>query len=102
MVERHEDLAQEDRDVVRPAVVGVRLDMEVLRQIGTGASNAEIAEIAEIAESLVITEATVKSHLNRAMAKPHLASRAQAVVLAYETGPVVPNTHAPGAAPRRP
>jgi DNA-binding NarL/FixJ family response regulator len=61
-------------------------ELEVLRQVGTGASNTDIAE------SLVITEATVKTHLNRAMAKLHLTSRAQAVVLAYETSLVIPNS----------
>jgi DNA-binding NarL/FixJ family response regulator len=60
-------------------------ELEVLRQVGTGAANPEIAR------SLTITEGTVKTHLNRAMAKLHLASRAQAVVLAYETGLVVPS-----------
>jgi hypothetical protein len=37
------------------------------------------------------TAATFETHLNRAMARQHLTSRAQAVVLAYETGLVVPN-----------
>jgi DNA-binding CsgD family transcriptional regulator len=60
-------------------------ELEVLRRVGIGAANPEIAE------SLTITAATVKTHLNRAMAKLHLTSRAQAVVLAYETGLVVPN-----------
>ncbi|GAA0710929.1 response regulator transcription factor [Dactylosporangium roseum] len=64
-------------------------ELEVLRQVGTGAANAEIAA------SLVITEATVKTHLNRAMAKLNLTSRAQAVVLAYETGLVVPGSGPP-------
>jgi DNA-binding NarL/FixJ family response regulator len=38
----------------------------------------------------VIAEATVKTHLNRTMTKLGLTSRAQAVVLAYESGLVVP------------
>jgi DNA-binding NarL/FixJ family response regulator len=66
-------------------------ELEVLRQVGTGATNADIAA------SLVITEATVKTHLNRAMTKLNLTSRAQAVVVAYETGLVVRNTSSPGA-----
>lgn len=59
-------------------------ETEVLRLAGTGRSNAEIAE------QLFISEATVKTHLNRTMAKLDLTSRAQAVVLAYETGLVAP------------
>ncbi|MEE1820310.1 response regulator transcription factor [Streptomyces sp. SP18ES09] len=59
-------------------------ETEVLRLAGTGRSNAEIAE------ELFISEATVKTHLNRTMAKLDLSSRAQIVVLAYETGLVAP------------
>lgn len=59
-------------------------EVEVLRLIAKGLSNAEIAE------RLFISEATVKTHLNRTMAKLRLGSRAQAVVLAYETGLVTP------------
>ncbi|MEV5935966.1 histidine kinase [Streptomyces sp. NPDC052079] len=44
----------------------------------------------EIAEQLFISEATVKTHLNRTMTKPDLDSRDQAVVVAYETGLVTP------------
>jgi DNA-binding NarL/FixJ family response regulator len=63
-------------------------DVEVLRLVGTGMSNAEIAA------QLVITEATVKTHLNRTMSKLGLASRAQVVVLAYEAGLVTPQAAA--------
>ncbi|WP_155217148.1 response regulator transcription factor [Micromonospora sp. CP22] len=59
-------------------------EREVLQMVGRGMSNTEIAE------HLVISEATVKTHLNRTMGKLDLASRAQAVVLAYETGLVTP------------
>ncbi|MEV4465937.1 response regulator transcription factor [Micromonospora echinofusca] len=59
-------------------------EREVLRLVGTGLDNSEIAG------RLVIAEATVKTHLNRTMAKLGLASRAQAVVLAYESGLVRP------------
>ena len=52
--------------------------------IATGATNAEIAE------RLGVGEATVKTHVNRAMTKLGVSSRAQAVVVAYETGLVVP------------
>jgi DNA-binding NarL/FixJ family response regulator len=59
-------------------------EREVLRLIGSGLANSEIAQ------QLVVSEATVKTHLNRTMAKLNLSSRAQAVVLAYEVGLVRP------------
>jgi DNA-binding NarL/FixJ family response regulator len=59
-------------------------EVEVLRLVCTGLSNQEIAD------RLVVSEATVKTHLNRTMAKLNLTSRAQAVVLGYETGLVRP------------
>ncbi|MGO1050008.1 response regulator [Crossiella sp. CA198] len=59
-------------------------EVEVLRLVGRGLTNGGIAE------ELEVSEATVKTHLNRAMAKLNLSSRAQAVVVAYETGLVTP------------
>jgi DNA-binding NarL/FixJ family response regulator len=59
-------------------------EVEVLGLIGRGLSNLEIAD------RLYISEATVKTHLNRTMTKLDLDSRAQAVVVAYETGLVTP------------
>ncbi|MCW2872370.1 response regulator transcription factor [Actinacidiphila oryziradicis] len=59
-------------------------EVEVLRLIARGLSNTEIAD------RLFISEATVKTHLNRTMTKLDLGSRAQAVVLAYESGLVTP------------
>jgi DNA-binding NarL/FixJ family response regulator len=59
-------------------------ETEVLRLTARGLSNQEIAA------ELFISEATVKTHLNRAMTKLDLDSRAQAVVVAYETGLVTP------------
>jgi DNA-binding NarL/FixJ family response regulator len=59
-------------------------EIEVLRLVATGRTNADIAA------TLFVTEATVKTHLNRLMSKLDLSSRAQVVVLAYETGLAVP------------
>jgi DNA-binding NarL/FixJ family response regulator len=61
-------------------------EREVLKLTARGLSNVEIAD------RLFISEATVKTHLNRTMSKLDLGSRAQAVVLAYETGLVTPGS----------
>ncbi|SDC92308.1 response regulator [Actinokineospora iranica] len=70
-------------------------EREVLQLVGTGIGNAEIAQ------RLVVSEGTVKTHLNRVMTKLDLSSRAQAVVTAYETGLVVARSTGNGI-PRRP
>ena len=59
-------------------------EREVLALVAAGRSNDEIAA------QLVVSQATVKTHVNRVLAKCCLRSRAQAVVLAYETGLVRP------------
>src|SRR5690606_32477483 len=61
-------------------------EREVLTLLGRGLSNAELAE------TLSLSEATVKTHVARIFAKLDLRDRAQAVVLAYETGLVAPRT----------
>ncbi|WP_394619817.1 response regulator [Lentzea sp. JNUCC 0626] len=59
-------------------------EREVLTLVGGGRSNTEIAGL------LTLSEATVKTHVARIFAKLGLRDRAQAVVLAYETGLVTP------------
>ena len=50
----------------------------------------------EIAATLVVSLATVKTHVNRILAKLGLRSRAQVVVIAYETGLVRPGDRLAG------
>ncbi|GAB3397154.1 hypothetical protein GCM10027360_93010 [Amycolatopsis echigonensis] len=70
--------------VQEPARLRPEVILMDIRLVGTGMPNGEIAA------RLLVSEATVKTHLNRLMSKLGISSRAQAVVVAYETGLVRP------------
>jgi len=84
-----EFISSPERRAASPAALGELTDREreVLALIATGFSNDELAE------ALVISPATVRTHINRVMAKLAARDRAQLVVIAYEAGLVAPGRH---------
>ncbi len=65
-------------------------ELEVLRLVARGLSNAEVAE------QLYLGEATIKTHVGRMLMKLNIRDRVQAVVLAYESGLITPGEQSLG------
>jgi DNA-binding NarL/FixJ family response regulator len=77
-----------DRAKVPPAATSLAIltdrERELVGLVGEGLSNVDIAQ------RLVLSPATVKTHVNRAMTKLNARDRAQLVVFAYEAGLIRP------------
>jgi DNA-binding NarL/FixJ family response regulator len=80
------EFASKSRPARQPAQLQLLTDREreVVALVGEGLTNDDIAE------RLVVSPATAKTHVSRAMIKLHARDRAQLVVMAYENGLVTP------------
>lgn len=84
LVEHFLDRPDLDADAVRPLEELTGRELEVLRLLARGKTNAEMGQ------ELFLSDLTVKSYVTRILGKLGVRSRVQAVILAYETGLVRP------------
>jgi DNA-binding NarL/FixJ family response regulator len=89
LIEQFARVAPREPDALPDALCELtERELEVLRLVARGLSNAEIAA------ELVLGENTIKTHVAHILSKLDLRDRVQAVVLAYETGLVAPDVPA--------
>jgi DNA-binding NarL/FixJ family response regulator len=86
LIERFADQGEAGGTAHRDLSVLTPRELEVLQLLAKGLSNAELAK------RLTLGETTVKTHVARILFKLDLRDRAQAIVMAYETGLVKPGT----------
>jgi len=88
---REREQQRSRRELMAPEGLDELTEREVLLLVARGLSNQEIAQ------QLYLSEGTVKTHVKHVFAKLSLRDRAQAVMLAYESGLIEPGAPTPGA-----